>query len=57
MVRFVCREIERSKITPMSDKPYVNNEHDTYLTLELLAAILEALSRSGKNIHLRPYSR
>ncbi len=29
---------------------YVNNEEDTYLTLEILTAILEALSESGKNI-------
>ncbi len=30
-----------------SDKPYVNNQDGTYLTLEVLAAILEALSDSG----------
>ena len=35
-----------------SDKPYVNNQDGTYLTLEVLAAILEALSDSGKCIYL-----
>ncbi len=38
-------------MTKNSDKPYVNNEDDTYLTLEVLAAILEALSESGKCIY------
>lgn len=30
------------------DKPYVENDKDTYLTLEILAAILETLWESGK---------
>jgi hypothetical protein len=41
-VHFVCREIER----PL--KPYVNKGEDTYLTLEILSAILDSLSESGK---------
>ena len=32
------------------DKPYVHNEKDTYLTLDVLTAILETLSGSGKLI-------
>jgi hypothetical protein len=32
----------------MSENPYDNNKKDTYLTLEVLAAVLENLSESGK---------
>ena len=31
-------------------EPYVNNDKDTFLTLEILAAILEKLSKSGKSM-------
>jgi hypothetical protein len=44
-VHFISREIERPQIVL---KPYVNNEEDTYLTLEILAALLDILSESGR---------
>jgi hypothetical protein len=44
-VRFVNREIERPQIVL---KPYVNNKEDTYLTLAILADILDGLSESGR---------
>ena len=44
-VRFVYREIERPQIVL---KPYVNNKEDTYLTLAILADILDRLSESGR---------
>ena len=44
--------MERPNVFPKSDKPYTNNEEDTYLTLEILADILETLSESGKSIYL-----
>jgi hypothetical protein len=44
-IHFVYREIERTQIVL---KPYVNNKEDTYLTLGILAAILDRLSESGR---------
>ena len=44
-VYFVYREIGRPQTVL---KPYVNNEEDTYLTLEILAAILDRLSETGR---------
>lgn len=45
------RENERQKsYVAKSAAPYVHNKKDTYLTLEVLAAILESLSESGKNL-------
>ena len=49
---FLCvclyRNIESSNVVRMSENPYDNNKKDTYLTLEVLAAVLENLSESGK---------
>ena len=44
-------EDPKKKIAQMSDEAYVKNEKDKYITLEILTAILEALSESGKNIY------
>ena len=52
-VFFCCRQIRGPKVVSKSKKPYVNNEEDAYLTLDVLAAVLEKLSESGKGIHLR----
>ncbi|CAB4025761.1 Hypothetical predicted protein, partial [Paramuricea clavata] len=47
------REIESPKIVPKPDKPYVDNREDTYLTLEIVAAILEKLSKSESDYFRR----
>ena len=52
---FFCRKNQERKVFRKSEKPYVNNEDGTYLTLDVLAAILEELSESGKGFHLRPH--
>ena len=44
------------EIGPKSPKPYVKIEEDTYLTLEILAAILEKLSESGKSMHSNSFA-
>ena len=49
---YCCREIARPVIAQKLEQPYVNNEKDTYLALEVLAAILEKLSESGRSIHV-----
>ena len=42
--------MDRRKRRPTCDKPYVHNEEDTYLTLEVLADILEEISaEAGKS--------
>lgn len=38
------------KRVPKCDKPYVHNDKDTYLTLGVLADILEVLSDKSGNI-------
>ena len=49
-VIFTCREIEGLEIVTKSETPFVKSEKDTYLTLEILAAILEKLSETGMSI-------
>lgn len=47
--------MDRPKRRPICDKPYVHNQEDTYLTLDVLADILEEISaEAGKTFaHVR----
>ena len=47
---FCCRDIGRADIVSKWEEPYVENKEDTYLTLEILAAILEELFKPGRSI-------
>ena len=52
IICFVHRETDKPIFSPTFAELYVHNEEDTYVTLEVLAAILEKLSEGSGKIWL-----